>query len=89
MKQNQNRPAFKETQMFEWDSEPKNERPSEFHTTGFSTASGYYHSLSGPSRTAPTRRSDRSSTAMLVLSLMAVIGIGTLGVLWLAQVLRS
>jgi hypothetical protein len=81
--------AFKETQFFEWDSEPKAERPSEFHTTGFSTASGYYHSLGEPGRTAPARRSHRSGSAMLILGLMAAIGLGTLGVLWLAQVLRG
>lgn len=81
--------AFKETQFFEWDSEPKTERPSEFHTTGFSTASGYYHPLSQPGRTARARRSPRRGSVMLVLGLMAVIGLGTVGVIWLAQMLRG
>jgi hypothetical protein len=81
--------TFKETQFFEWDSEPKAERPSEFHTTGFSTASGYYHTLGGPGRTAPARQSHRSGAAILFLGIMAAIGLGTAGVVWLAQVLRG
>ncbi len=81
--------AFKETQFFEWDSEPKDERPSEFHTTGFSSASGYYHSLSGPERSAPVRKSQFSGMAILVLVLMAALGTGTAAILWLAQWLRG
>lgn len=81
--------AFKETQLFEWDSEPKDERPSEFHTTGFSSASGYYHSLGGPVRAAPARQSSLSGKAMLLLGLTAALGVGAVAVLWLAQLLRG
>ena len=82
--------AFKETQFFDWDTEPKEERPSEFHTTGFSTASGYYHSL-GDSAAAPRpRRSSRSSgNTTLIIGLLAVIAVGTVAVYWLAQWLRA
>ena len=34
---------FKTTQVFDWEAEPKDERPSEFvPSTGFSSLSGYY-----------------------------------------------
>jgi len=80
---------FKTTQIFDWESEPKSERPSEFHTTGFSTASGFYHSLDGPERTAPARKPQRNALAILLLGLATAIGVGTVGVLWLAQFLRG
>ena len=81
--------AFKETQFFDWDTEPKEERPSEFHTTGFSTASGYYHSL-GDAAVAPRPRRSRSSGhATLIVGLLAVIAIGTVAVYWLARWLRA
>ena len=82
--------AFKNTEFFEWDSEPKTERPSEFHTTGFSTASGYYHTLSEPShRTAPARNSRRSGAVMLILGLLVAIGLGTAGIIWLTRMLHG
>lgn len=84
-----NRLAFKDTQVFDWDSEPKDERPSEFHTTGFSTASGYYHALEDTGRTAPIRNSHRNAKAILLLGLATAIGIGSVGLLWLAQLLRG
>ncbi len=83
------RPDFKTTQIFDWESEPKDERPSEFHVTGFSTASGHYHSLEGPARTAPARRSHRNAVPILLFGLVTAIGVGTVGVLWLAQFLRG
>ena len=84
-----NHPDFKTTQIFDWDSEPKDERPSEFHSTGFSTASGYYHSLDGLERTAPARKPRGNAITILLLGLVTAIGIGTVGVLWLAQFLRG
>ena len=81
--------AFKETQFFDWDTEPKEERPSEFHTTGFSTASGYYHSL-GDATVAPRPRRSRSNGhAPLIIGLLAVIAVGTVAVYWLAHWLRA
>jgi len=82
--------AFKETQFFDWDTEPKEERPSEFQPTGFSTASGYYHAL-GDSAAAPRlRRSSRpNGNTTLIIGLLAVIAAGTVAVHWLAQWLRA
>ncbi|MEP6873985.1 MAG: hypothetical protein ABI887_06435 [Burkholderiales bacterium] len=81
--------AFKNTEFFEWDSEPKTERPSEFHTTGFSTASGYYHTLSEPSHRTTAREPQRRGTVMLILGLMIAIGFGAAGVIWLTRMLHG
>jgi len=66
-------PAFKSTQVFDWASEPADERPTDFgSSTGFSGLSGY-----GALQPAPTsvrrRRQHRAGVAKL-----AVIGLVTL-----------
>lgn len=81
--------AFKETQFFDWDTEPKEERPSEFHTTGFSTASGYYHSLSDAAAAPRPRRSRSNGRTTLIIGLLAVIAVGTIAVYWLARWLHA
>ena len=87
----QTRPrAFKETQLFGWDTEPKEERPSEFQSTGFSNVSGYSHAVGGARRATPRGRARRNgSFGTLLVSLLAVIGAGAFGVHWLAQMLRG
>jgi hypothetical protein len=78
--------AFKETQFFDWNTEPKEERPSEFHTTGFSTASGYYHSLGDA---AVPRRSRSKGHTTWIIGLLAVIAVGMVAVYSLAHWLRA
>jgi len=79
--------AFKETQLFDWDSEPQSERPSEFHSTGFSTASGYYHSLGDGSARAKVKRKGRYGP--LTAGLLVIICVGWAGVEFLAHLLRA
>lgn len=72
---------FKTTQVFDWEAEPKDERPSEFvPTTGFSSLSGYY---SMPPDASVMRRSRRSGGggAVLWLSAGLVIALGALAML--------
>jgi hypothetical protein len=72
------RPAFKETQIYDWESEPADERPSEFgHSTGY-----------GPSSTLmrPAKRS-KSSPFLLVGPLLAVLGVVAL--FFMKQVLHG
>ena len=46
--------SFKATQVFDWETEPKDERPTDFgRSTGFSTLSGY---LVAPDSTLARRR---------------------------------
>jgi hypothetical protein len=80
--------AFKETQLFDWDTEPKQERPSEFQSTGFSTASGYHHSL-GEACARPARRHRSGSVARLALALVFAIGVGSAGLVWVVHLVKG
>jgi hypothetical protein len=64
---------IKPTQIYGWDSEPVDERPSEFMSTGYSHLSGFY-----PQTEAPPRRTKPSLFGFksLVLAALAVIGLG-------------
>ena len=82
--------AFKRTQVFAWDSEPSNERPSEFSTSAFVPPykqSGEFESSSflDAAPHPPTRRRERRFVRLLVwaiatlcLVLFGVVGFGGL-----------
>jgi hypothetical protein len=79
-------PAFKDTQVFDWDAEPKDERPSEFvPTTGYSSLSGYHTPTDvGAYRRPPTRR------GIPVLAVAAVmIGLGAAALLGFLHLLKG
>jgi hypothetical protein len=69
-------PDFKSTQVFGWDTEPVDERPTDFgHSTGFSALSGY-----GALQPAPTsvrrRREHRAGFAKLAGACLVALGLG-------------
>lgn len=71
---------FKQTQVFGWETEPKDERPSEFvPSTGFSSLSGYYAMPDRLGHPAPPRRKARMGTGLVAA--IFVVAIGALG-LW-------
>lgn len=89
MDQRQNNAVMKikPTQIYDWDSEPVDERPSEFMSTGYSQLSGFY-----PQTEAPLRR--RAATRLfgfksLLLIAFAVIGLGAFAIDKLMPLLRS
>jgi hypothetical protein len=62
-----NHKAFKQTQIFDWDSEPAEERPSEFgHSTGYGTVSGAF--VRPPSKA-------KGTSYLLIGSLIVCLGI--------------
>lgn len=68
---------FKTTQVFDWESEPKDERPSEFvPSTGFSSLSGYY-AMPPDSRIMRGRRRRGGGVSVLWLATGFVIAVGT------------
>ena len=70
-------PDFKDTQVFGWETEPKDERPSEFvPSTGFSSLSGYY---AMPPDARQLRRSRRRGGGLNVVLVAAglMVGLGT------------
>lgn len=79
---------FKDTQLFGWDSEPSEERPSEFaHSTGYSALSGYYamHEVRTPSRRKPKAK---GLGFLLTVSLL-IVSLGAVGMYWMVQFLRG
>ena len=78
---------IKPTQIYSWDSEPVDERPSEFMSTGYSHQSGFY-----PQTEARPRR--RASTGLfgfksLLLIAFAVIALGAFVIHRLLPLLRA
>ncbi len=66
---NHSQRPFKDSQVYGWDAEPKDERPSEFvPSTGYSALSGYYAMPDSGLR--PVRRHRVS-----VLPMLAVVGL--------------
>lgn len=79
---------FKDTQVYDWDAEPKDERPSEFiPSTGFSSLSGYY---AMPPDARVYRRNRRNGGGLTVLLVgLLVIVVGVVGLLGLIQLLKG
>ncbi|WP_341887326.1 hypothetical protein [Variovorax sp. YR752] len=76
---------FKDTQVYDWDLEPKDERPSEFapSTTGYSLHSGFYVTP------VTAVRHRRGSGLMVWLVASSVIGMGVLGLFGLVRMLKG
>lgn len=76
---------FKATQVFGWENEPADERPSDFVTTGYSTGYGTgYGALAEPAR--PRRRRGGLTTLLFTA---AVLGSGVFGMLMMVRSLRG
>lgn len=83
-----NRPSrpYKDTQVYDWDAEPKDERPSEFiPSTGFSSLSGYY-AMPPDARVYRRRGSRGPGLALLGAALVVVLGlVGLFGLVHLIK----
>jgi hypothetical protein len=76
--------TFKDTQVFGWDAEPKDERPSEFvPSTGYSVLSGYYAIPE-----ARARKPQRSGGLLVLVAGAVVIGLGTAALLGFLHMIR-
>jgi hypothetical protein len=83
-----NRP-FKDTQVFGWETEPRDERPSEFvPSTGYSALSGYYAMPDARSRGPSTRRRGHGPLLVLLAS-AAMIGLGVAALLGFLHLIRG
>jgi hypothetical protein len=78
---------FKESQLFSWDSEPVDERPSEFmHSKGYATLSGHDSSFDAQ-RPAPQRGSHFGLPSVLLFALTS-IAVGGWAIIQIASMLR-
>jgi hypothetical protein len=77
------RSDFKPSQLYDWEIEPHDERPSEFaQSTGYRVHSGFY--------VAPVVSARRRSNGVMVwLMASAVAGLAVAGLLVLVKVLRG
>lgn len=78
---------IKPTQIYSWDSEPVDERPSEFMSTGYSQLSGFY-----PQAEVPLRRRARPSLfgfKSVLLIAIGLIGLGAFAIDTLLPLLRA
>ena len=79
--------VFKESQLYNWDSEPVDERPSEFmHSTGYAPLSGYHSNFDNRPRTP--RRSSHSGLIGVLMFALIVIAIGAWAIIKFAPMLR-
>lgn len=80
------RQDFKDTQVYDWEIEPKDERPSEFapSTTGYALHSGFYVA---PVVSARRARKGGGFTVWLLAS--GVLGTGLFGLFGLIRVLKG
>jgi hypothetical protein len=84
--QRADRRPFKETQVFGWDAEPHDERPSEFvPSTGYSSLSGYYSMPD--TRGRPVRRSSGFKWILIVGAVF--IALGTAALLGFLHLIRG
>jgi hypothetical protein len=75
---------FKQSQIYGWESEPADERPSEFmHSTGYASLSGYHDPA------AARRPSSRFGAKSLLAFSIAVLALGAYGLLKLAPLLHG
>lgn len=78
---------FKASQIYGWDEEPVDERPSEFSSsTGYSVLSGY-HPMNDPSRRRP--RQSRIGFKTLLFFCAVVLALGAFAIVKLAPLLRG
>jgi hypothetical protein len=78
---------IKPTHIYDWDSEPVDERPSEFmSSSGYSGVSGFY-STATAARQSPRR--SRFGLASLFVVALAVLALGAFAMVKLAPYLRA
>jgi hypothetical protein len=78
---------IKQTQIYGWDEEPADERPSEFmQSTGYSVLSGY-HPMNDPLRRR--RREPRFGFKALLAFCIVILALGVFCLVKLAPMLRG
>ncbi len=86
----QHRPSeFQETQVFRWETETAEERPTGFEHSSFVAASGYYAIHEKAHATRGRRHGHRGWFNSLVLGGATIFALSVWGLYGLASVLRS
>jgi hypothetical protein len=81
---------FKSTQIFDWASEPADERPTDFaRSTGFSALSGFQNLHEAPTPSMRRRQEHRGGMLKLAASAALILGMSGVGLLVMANMLRA
>ncbi len=81
---NATRRSFKQTQLIGWESEPSEQRSSEFvPSTGYSALSGRY------TVHEPRHKPKNKGASSLLVVTGLIVSLGAVGMYWLAQLLRG
>ena len=79
--------VFKASQLYSWDTEPVDERPSEFmHSTGYASLSGYQSNFDARARTS--QRGSYSGVIVVLLFVVIAVAIGGWAIVKFAPMLR-
>ena len=79
--------VFKASQVYNWDTEPVDERPSEFmHSTGYAALSGYHSNFDAPVRAS--QRGSFSGVIVVLVFAVIVVAIGGWAIVKFAPMLR-
>ena len=78
---------YKTTQLYGWDAEPVDERPSEFLSTGYSQLSGFYPLTA--QKAPPATVSGLFGFKTILVCVLALIAAGVFALRWLAPLLRT
>jgi len=82
-------PAFKSTQIFDWASEPADERPTDFgRSTGFSVMSDYAALQPAP-MSVRRRRQHRAGIAKLAIAAILTLSLGVAALVVMARFLQA
>ena len=78
---------IKATQIYDWDAEPVDERPSEFmHSGGYAAVSRSHSTAQAPRKSPPHAR---LGFASLLVAVLTVLALGAFAVVKLAPLLRG
>ena len=81
--------VFKESQLYSWDAEPVDERPSEFmNSTSYATLSGYHSNFDARARTSTSQRSSYSGLIVVLVFAVIVVAVGGWAIVKFAPMLR-
>jgi hypothetical protein len=81
--------TFKATQVFDWESEPSDERPTDFgKSTGFSALSGYYIAPEAHMVRRRQQQQHRSGVAKLAAASLMILGLATVALWEMAHLLK-
>jgi hypothetical protein len=83
-------PQFKQTQIFDWDAEPSDERPSEFvQSTGYSVLSGYYSTYDTRAGSGQLRRRKTGGVNLVLVAAGVFVGMGAAALMGILHFIRS